>query len=79
MIVAVPRLVATLLEERNVPPIGEETWGVTSLRVPEKMRGTYRNIFTGGVHRIETPSGRMARLSLAEIFARFPVAVLVRT
>ena len=79
ILVAVPRLTATLLEEHNGPPIGEATWGATSLRVPEKMRGTYRNIFTGSVHHIESPAGRMARLSLAEILARFPVAVLVRS
>jgi (1->4)-alpha-D-glucan 1-alpha-D-glucosylmutase len=65
ILVAVPRLVTSVVRSGTVP-IGE-VWGDASLRVS----GRWRNVFTG-----EELDG--TELSLARVFARFPVAVLER-
>jgi (1->4)-alpha-D-glucan 1-alpha-D-glucosylmutase len=65
VIVAVPRLVAKLVEPRNAP-LGA-VWGDAAL----EAGGAWRNAFTG-----ETVEGES--LKLADVFATFPVAVLER-
>ena len=77
LIVAVPRLIATLLGAETAPPIGEPVWHSTTLRVPERLRGRYRNLFTGAIHTVDAPGG-MARVPVAEVLADFPVAAIVR-
>jgi (1->4)-alpha-D-glucan 1-alpha-D-glucosylmutase len=68
VIVAVPRL-TTKLAPAGTPPVGE-VWGSSTLSLP--VTGTWRNIYTGDA--IELRGGTR----LAEVFARFPVAALVR-
>ena len=63
MLVAVPRLVASVVKPGTFP-IGE-VWGDATLPAP----GTWRNVFTGEDHEGD-------ELPLRDLFATFPVAVL---
>jgi (1->4)-alpha-D-glucan 1-alpha-D-glucosylmutase len=74
-LVAVPRLLARLVPSPYRLPLGAEVWGDTALPLADAggpLR--FENVFTG-----ETlgPAGRDGRqsLSVAELFAHFPVAL----
>jgi len=72
-ITCVPRLIATLSPDGQ-PPLGEPVWGDTSIRVADG--GPLRDVFTG----IELTPARCHEgyaLRAADIFDRFPVALLV--
>jgi (1->4)-alpha-D-glucan 1-alpha-D-glucosylmutase len=74
VIVAVPRLVATLTPNADVPPIGERTWGDTELVVSgNNGSGTFRNLLTDRC----VPAGETGAVRLADAFDCFPIAVLV--
>jgi (1->4)-alpha-D-glucan 1-alpha-D-glucosylmutase len=75
VLVIVPRLIATLLPDADVPPLGERVWGDTRLVLPPDAPAAYRNIFSG---QCVTACSHDERLSIpaAEIFGCFPVAVL---
>jgi (1->4)-alpha-D-glucan 1-alpha-D-glucosylmutase len=64
----VPRLPYVLTDGQQQWPIGD-AWGDASLRVP--YSGTYRNLLTSA--RIENAG----QLWLREVFADFPVALLL--
>jgi (1->4)-alpha-D-glucan 1-alpha-D-glucosylmutase len=66
VLVAVPRLIAGLVKPGRLP-LGE-VWGGTALPVS----GNWRNLFTGEEH-----GG--TELSLRDLFARFPIAVVEKT
>jgi (1->4)-alpha-D-glucan 1-alpha-D-glucosylmutase len=70
-IVAVPRFACTLMRGVSALPLGV-AWKDWTLAIPPELQGKYRNIFTG-----ETLMAEEA-LPLAQVFAGFPVAVLVR-
>ncbi len=72
LIVIVPRLVASLLNDRAVPPIGPGIWEDTHILVPS--RPCYRNTFTGEVLELQN-AGDGAKIAIAEALAHFPVAV----
>jgi (1->4)-alpha-D-glucan 1-alpha-D-glucosylmutase len=77
LLVIVPRLVASLLNEREIPPIGRDIWGETQLVLPVcPASASYRNIFTGEVLTVAR-IGESGTIGIAEILAKFPVAVLV--
>jgi (1->4)-alpha-D-glucan 1-alpha-D-glucosylmutase len=77
VLVIVPRLVASLLNEREIPPIGPEVWGDTQLVIPSYFQSAdYRNAFTGEVLSL-AKNGESGAIQIAEILAKFPVAVLV--
>jgi (1->4)-alpha-D-glucan 1-alpha-D-glucosylmutase len=67
LIVAVPRLTASLAEA-GTPPLGREIWRDTAIRAPA---GGRRDVLTGA----ETSCGPEG-LSLGELFATLPIAVL---
>ena len=70
-ITCVPRLIAGLTSD-GAPPLGTSAWGDTRLDLPEPLRGrSYCDAFTGG--RVEADDS----LALANVFERFPVALLV--
>jgi (1->4)-alpha-D-glucan 1-alpha-D-glucosylmutase len=74
VIVAVPRLVATMAPQVDTAPIGERVWGDTLL-VP---RGAY----AGGLHNVMTDRcvpihPETGAIRAADVFDHFPVAVLV--
>ncbi len=78
VIVAVPRLIATLCRGELSDPVGGAIWGDTGLALPRAADGqTYRNVFTDEV--VRTAVGDRGReLRLAEVFATVPVALLAR-
>jgi (1->4)-alpha-D-glucan 1-alpha-D-glucosylmutase len=78
VVAAVPRLVLRLTGGAERPPLGPEVWGDTRLVLPHAEAGrAYRNLYTGEVlTACECASG--PGLALAEVFGRFPVALLER-
>jgi (1->4)-alpha-D-glucan 1-alpha-D-glucosylmutase len=78
VVVAVPRLVATLTRERDFALPGAELWRGTWVEgTAEVLEGRWRNVFTGEV--VEAaPRGAGAGLPADSLFARFPVALLER-
>jgi (1->4)-alpha-D-glucan 1-alpha-D-glucosylmutase len=75
VVVVVPRLVANLVPDADVPPLGERVWGDTSIALPDPPAGAYRQIFTG---RCMSPErrGDRAHLRVADVFDDFPIAFL---
>jgi (1->4)-alpha-D-glucan 1-alpha-D-glucosylmutase len=71
ILVVVPRLIAGLLTDADVPPIGERVWGDTRMLLPEGRSRCYRHALTGAC----TPVVDGA-LRLSDIFATAPVAFL---
>ncbi len=77
ILVAVPRLVATLLDDTDIDlaPIGTSIWGDTHLRVPAcNGFAGYRNMLTGEAGTM-TSEGDFAEIDAARVFASFPVAI----
>jgi (1->4)-alpha-D-glucan 1-alpha-D-glucosylmutase len=76
VIVAVPRLIASLVNPGQMP-IGKSIWGDGHLHVP---RGTqqWRNVLTDEVLDTASVGAGEASLPLSRVFESFPVAVLVR-
>jgi (1->4)-alpha-D-glucan 1-alpha-D-glucosylmutase len=73
-LVAVPRLVATITPHADVPPIGERAWGDTQLiPVRTNRAGRLRNAMTDRC----VPVQENGAIRLADVFDRFPIAVLV--
>jgi (1->4)-alpha-D-glucan 1-alpha-D-glucosylmutase len=78
-VTCVPRLVATLMGDRRGPPLGPDVWDDTRVTLPGSSgaRG-YRNVLTGATL---TAGGAAedggATLKAADVFDRFPVALLV--
>jgi (1->4)-alpha-D-glucan 1-alpha-D-glucosylmutase len=77
-IAVVPRLVAGLIGNRHLDPIGSEIWGETRLLLPDASPGTrYRDCFTG--ERLAVKASAVGRgLPLAEVFGVLPFALLER-
>ena len=71
IVVVVPRLIAGLVPDADMAPLGERTWGDTRLQIPGTTAKCYRHAFTG-----QCQPATNGELRLADIFARFPVAVL---
>jgi (1->4)-alpha-D-glucan 1-alpha-D-glucosylmutase len=70
-----PRLSLGLTGGRGLPPIGHDVWTDTAVILPEAARGrTWRSVLTGDI--VGKHGGRGAMLRVAEIFRRFPVALL---
>jgi (1->4)-alpha-D-glucan 1-alpha-D-glucosylmutase len=75
-IVAVPRLVASLTPEPDVPPVGERVWGDTALDLsglPASVH--YRDALTDRCLAVQHDGAPLLRA--ADVFAQFPVALLV--
>jgi (1->4)-alpha-D-glucan 1-alpha-D-glucosylmutase len=70
--IIVPRLSCTLMKGEIKPPLGP-VWENTSLELPRESAEHFLNIFTGKV--IATNAAH--ELACSEIFADFPVALLV--
>ena len=71
ILVVVPRLVAGLVPDADVPPLGERVWGDTRLHVPDPQARCCRHALTG---RCVPVSG--GTLRLADVFGQAPVAFL---
>jgi (1->4)-alpha-D-glucan 1-alpha-D-glucosylmutase len=76
-LVAIPRLLAGLAPDPNRPPLGSEAWQDTRLVLtglaPESR---WRNLFTGEGLIAENRDGQSS-LAAADVFASFPVALLI--
>ena len=76
VIVAVPRLTASLLGTTHKFPIGADVWGETFVELPSSFGGVrYRNIFSSEMHLAESRDGRLF-LKASDLLADFPVALL---
>jgi (1->4)-alpha-D-glucan 1-alpha-D-glucosylmutase len=76
-VAAVPRLPARLVPEMDQPPLGEAVWNATRLFLPEvDPSWRWRNIFTGESLAHVESAGQLS-LAAAELFAHFPVALLL--
>src|SRR5712692_5412490 len=74
-LVVVPRLVAGLLNDIDLPPIGPRIWEDTYVMLP--LRGcseTCRNAFTGEVLDLEK-TDEYAKIGVSKALAEFPVAL----
>jgi (1->4)-alpha-D-glucan 1-alpha-D-glucosylmutase len=73
-VAAAPRLMTRLVPEAGGPPLGAAVWGDTRLLLPGVEPGRrLRNLFTGE----ELTAGEGASVPAAEVFANFPVALLM--
>ena len=66
--------VGTLVPDADAPPIGAGVWGDTRLDLAalgDGAEGPYRDAFTG-----MTLDGRQGIIPAAQLFERFPVALL---
>jgi (1->4)-alpha-D-glucan 1-alpha-D-glucosylmutase len=70
-IAVVPRLVASLLMEQQLP-LGKDVWQDTRIQLPGA--GRFSNVFTG-----QTLDGSQKELPLSQVLSDFPVALLHRT
>jgi (1->4)-alpha-D-glucan 1-alpha-D-glucosylmutase len=72
VVVIVPRLTATLLQDPATPPVGRRVWADTRVLLPESIGGqAWRDAFTHHV----IPDGH---IEVADALQRFPVALLSR-
>ena len=72
VVVIVPRLTATLLQDPSTPPVGRRVWADTRVMLPESIGGQgWRDAFTHDV----IPDGH---IEVADALQRFPVALLSR-
>jgi (1->4)-alpha-D-glucan 1-alpha-D-glucosylmutase len=82
-LVIVPRLLATLLPDEDIPPLGERAWGDTRILLEpldgstgtNDARRRLTNVFTGRCVAIQQEEGRTF-LRAAQVFEHFPVALL---
>jgi len=73
VLVVVPRLVASLLGDSDLPPIGSTVWEDTHILVPSRRSGEkYLNVFTGEVVDLPKADGKVA---VSELLAHFPAAL----
>jgi (1->4)-alpha-D-glucan 1-alpha-D-glucosylmutase len=76
-VVAAPRLLTRLLPEAGQAPLGDVVWGDTLLLLPGVRLGqSLRNLYTGEIL-TPAPAQGLAALPAAEVFRRFPVALLL--
>ena len=90
VIVVVPRLIATLLPDSNLQPLGERVWGDTRIELPQDGPTVYRDVLAQHCvracngDRAGSPSDDRSRrprpgqktLRAADVFQHFPVAFL---
>jgi (1->4)-alpha-D-glucan 1-alpha-D-glucosylmutase len=79
-ITCVPRLVASLLGDRQSPPLGAAVWGDTAVVLQVSTRAReFRNVFTGATLSARADRDLQEGLALeaADIFGQFPVALLI--
>jgi (1->4)-alpha-D-glucan 1-alpha-D-glucosylmutase len=76
-IAVVPRLITRLVPDVDHLPLGEEAWHDSTLLLPSiRPQQRCRNVFTGEILQPQAHNGK-AMLPLAQIFAHFPVALLM--
>lgn len=77
VIIVVPRLIASLLNGSGVAPIGEGVWSDSRLLLAgDRFSRHYRNVFSATTVEAEDV-GRDSAISISNILASFPIALLV--
>jgi (1->4)-alpha-D-glucan 1-alpha-D-glucosylmutase len=78
VIVVVPRLVASLLNDSDIdlPPIGARIWQDTQVLLPCACREACRNVFTGKALELVKADGQ-TKIDVSSALAEFPVALCV--
>jgi (1->4)-alpha-D-glucan 1-alpha-D-glucosylmutase len=86
-VTCVPRMVASLVPDATMPPVGRSVWTDTTMELPARAIGAalgptdatlcFRNVFTGAAVNGEIRDGQIV-LPAAMVFETFPAAVLVR-
>ena len=75
-LVIVPRLVAELLDDLDLPPLGPEIWADTRIVLPPgNPAEAYRNVLTGEDQSPHSVAGKTT-IDAANMFSEFPVALL---
>jgi len=75
LLVIVPRLVAGLLNDRDVPPIGPRIWEDTHVLLSFcSCSKKYRNVFTGEALDPQK-SDSYEKIAVSEILSEFPVGL----
>ena len=75
VVIAVPRLIGTLLTHEDGIPIGHDVWGDTRIVLPPGGPEAYSHVFTGKLAHAESSLGR-STIEAASVFADFPAALL---
>ncbi|OGP94091.1 MAG: malto-oligosyltrehalose synthase [Deltaproteobacteria bacterium RBG_16_47_11] len=76
VLVVVPRFLIRLAKDTDEMPLSEQIWAGAWIIIPEEIGGKeFRNIFTDETVKKVRRNGE-ALLSLSEVFAHFPVAML---
>ncbi|HZS32795.1 MAG TPA: malto-oligosyltrehalose synthase [Methylomirabilota bacterium] len=76
VLTVVPRLVAALTGAGHELPLGPACWGDTVIELPASVgRRAYRDLLTGAILEAGGSGGRRV-LRVADVLARFPVALL---
>ncbi len=76
VLTVVPRLAAALTGAGRELPLGPACWGDTVLELPPSVaRRAYRDVLTGAILEVNGPGDRGV-LRVADVLARFPVALL---
>jgi (1->4)-alpha-D-glucan 1-alpha-D-glucosylmutase len=75
-VVAVPRLPTRLMDGPPSLPLGRDAWQESTLPLPDDAPPRLRNVFTGEELAVAEREGRRC-LSLADVFAHCPVALLL--
>jgi (1->4)-alpha-D-glucan 1-alpha-D-glucosylmutase len=76
-VAAVPRMLTELALDPDALPLGAPVWQNTVLVLPGVRPGQrFQNAFTGAFHQSFVQDGQSV-LSLADLFAQFPVALLI--
>ncbi len=74
-IVAVPRLLASLLPDIATPPVGARVWGDTLLSLPTPAAGCYHNVMTDRCVPLQR-DGDAVLVRAADLFETFPIALI---
>jgi len=76
LVVVAPRLLSQVVPDPTVPPLGIEVWAETWLALPPDVNDhSYLNLLTGERITPHQQGGRWC-LSLGDILAHFPIALL---
>jgi (1->4)-alpha-D-glucan 1-alpha-D-glucosylmutase len=76
VLIIVPRFLTHLVRDTGEAPLGEHVWEESWVVLPKEINGgTFRNLFTDEIIEKVKRNGE-GQLSLGEVFANFPVAML---
>ena len=76
VLVIVPRFLTHLIQDADGKPFGSQVWGDSWIVAPEETPGNnFHNIFTGETVEVMKRNGKKV-LTLDQVFANFPVAML---